>query len=297
MTLRLRPYHQPQDLEAMKGLLRAGKLLSPFSGYAHPGEVDWWAFYSPSGNSPEETILLWETEGGDLAAWAWASLEEREVYLYLHPSHRGSAAAAEMLADAETHFGRKGLSLSFFASQDDAALAGCLEARGYESKETGVDFYQDLAGPVGAPFLPAGYVLLPRMQEASADQRADVHAHSFSPSRMTGDYYRRFMRAPDYDPDLDVTIVGPDGRFAAFAMVWCDATTKIGVFEPVGTRDEWQRRGLGRAALQEGMRRMRARDMTVATVSTAAHVPGNIAFYQACGFTIVNKTLRFTKVL
>jgi ribosomal protein S18 acetylase RimI-like enzyme len=107
-----------------------------------------------------------------------------------------------------------------------------------------------------------------------AENRASAHANSFNPSKMTPDYYRGFMQAPGYDPDLDTVVVAPDGRFAAFTMGWIDPANRVGTFEPVGTHREFQRRGLGKAALLEGMRRLQARDM-MATVGCHAHNPGN----------------------
>jgi GNAT superfamily N-acetyltransferase len=90
---------------------------------------------------------------------------------------------------------------------------------------------------------------------------------------------------PDYDPELDVVVVAPDGRFAAFAVGWTDPASKMGLFEPVGTRREYQRLGLGKIALWEAMRLMQARGMGAATVRTSPSLPGVVPFYQAAGFS------------
>jgi GNAT superfamily N-acetyltransferase len=105
---------------------------------------------------------------------------------------------------------------------------------------------------------------------------------------MTTEKFRSLMRAPDYDPEMDVVIVASDGRFAAFALGWIDLVSKVGVFEPVGTRTEFQRLGLGKAALWEAMRRMKVRGIEMATVRTTASLPGVIPFYQAAGFQLAN---------
>ena len=103
------------------------------------------------------------------------------------------------------------------------------------------------------------------------------------------------MQAPGYDPALDVVTVAPDGRFASFAMAWIDPATRIGNFEPVGTRNEFQRRGLGRATLHEGLRRLRASGMDIAIVGTNADNPGNITFYEKAGFRLFERLLAFKK--
>jgi ribosomal protein S18 acetylase RimI-like enzyme len=114
---------------------------------------------------------------------------------------------------------------------------------------------------------------------------------------MTPDYYRTFMTAPGYDPELDVVVVAPDGTFAAFVMAWADSTLKLGELEPVGTHQDYRRRGLGKAALFEALRRLRAAGMDAVSVATSALDTGNIAFYQAAGFEICDQVRRFHKAL
>jgi ribosomal protein S18 acetylase RimI-like enzyme len=154
-----------------------------------------------------------------------------------------------------------------------------------------------MRGDLPAPVLPEGFHFLERMTIEQADLRADVHFDAFSPgSKMTGERYRHFMTtAPLYDPELDITTMGPDGRFASFAMGWIDAPNKLSQFEPVGTRHEWHRRGLGRAALHEGLRRLKARGVETALVETEADDEGNIAFYQDAGFKISNRLLAYER--
>jgi GNAT superfamily N-acetyltransferase len=105
---------------------------------------------------------------------------------------------------------------------------------------------------------------------------------------MTTEKYRALMNAPDYDPAMDVVILAPDGRYAAFALGWTDTQSKMGLFEPVGTRRAFQRLGLGKAALHEAMRRMQMRGIEIATVRTTLSLPGVLPFYQAAGFQIMN---------
>ena len=145
--------------------------------------------------------------------------------------------------------------------------------------------------------LPEGYYFLDEMNTLYADKRASAHLDAFiKTSRMTPDYYLDFMtHAPMYRNDADVVVVAPDGQFAAFAMTWRDEFLLKGEFEPVGTRTELQRRGLGRAAMLEGLRRMKAYGMKEASVCTGADQLDNIAFYEACGFQRMNTVLHASK--
>ena len=40
-------YREPADLQAIKEVLRAGRIEAPTAGHWHPGEIDWWFFYGP----------------------------------------------------------------------------------------------------------------------------------------------------------------------------------------------------------------------------------------------------------
>ncbi|MCI0476857.1 MAG: GNAT family N-acetyltransferase, partial [Anaerolineales bacterium] len=76
---------------------------------------------------------------------------------------------------------------------------------------------------------------------------------------------------------------------------WVDRANKVGEFEPVGTRPAFERRGLARAALLEGMARMKTRGAETALVSTGGAETGAIRLYESVGFKIVNREVTFTR--
>lgn len=102
------------------------------------------------------------------------------------------------------------------------------------------------------------------------------------------------MRMPEYDQELDVVAVAPDGTIVAYAMCWVDVTNKIGEFEPVGARTDYRHKGLTRAALLEGLRRMKAHGAETAIVCTNA---SNVAkgLYESVGFKPVNMEWDYVK--
>ena len=60
------------------------------------------------------------------------------------------------------------------------------------------------------------------------------------------------MRSPVYCHNLDIVAIAPDGQIGAFCIVWMDPVNKVGLFEPVGTHPDYQRKGLGKAVMVEG---------------------------------------------
>ncbi len=119
---------------------------------------------------------------------------------------------------------------------------------------------RSLDGPLPAPGPPAGFVVRGLAGEDDAAERA---AHQ---PELTTERYRAFMQAPGYDQDLDLVAVAPEARFGAYCICWMDPANGVGEFEPVGTRPELRRRGLARAVVLDGFRRMKARGAHTALV-------------------------------
>ena len=301
MNIKPSPYAGLHDLEAMKVVVSEGQKASPYSGYPYVGDLDWWLYYSTPvrGFALSDRVFVWENEAGRVVGWLYFTPGGDGFDTAILPELRGTACDEQIVAWGEEQFPARrnpeSKTVSAFASDDDPMHCAMLEGRGYKGSEYLISYNQPLTGTLPQPDLPAGFTFLDRMREEDADRRADVHFNSFSPSRMTGEAYRHFMTAPGYDPELDVVIVAPDGRFAAFAMCWVDPVNLIGSFEPVGTRREMHRRGLGRAVMLEGLRRLQARGMKWAAVMTWIKDEGNKAFYQSLGFQHINTLLRYEK--
>jgi len=79
-------------------------------------------------------------------------------------------------------------------------------------------------------------------------------------------WYHNIQTAPLYRRDLDLVAVAPDGAVAAFCTIWFDDVTRSAYFEPVATVPAQRRRGLGRALLTEGLRRLQRMGATRAFV-------------------------------
>ena len=86
-------------------------------------------------------------------------------------------------------------------------------------------------------------------------------------NRADPTWYRNIQTAPLYRRDLDLVAIAPDGAIAAFCTVWFDDATQSAYVEPVATVPAHQRRGLGKALVTEGLRRVQRMGATVAFVS------------------------------
>jgi GNAT superfamily N-acetyltransferase len=108
--------------------------------------------------------------------------------------------------------------------------------------------------------------------------------HPDDPAGYDGDWawYGNVQRAPLYRRDLDLVAVAPDGEIVSFCTAWYDDVTRSGTFEPVGTAPPHQRRGLGRAVMAEGLRRLKRLGATLACVS--GFTPAANRLYASLGF-------------
>ena len=77
---------------------------------------------------------------------------------------------------------------------------------------------------------------------------------------------------------LKIAVAAPNGDFAAFCGMFYEPTGKFACVEPVATTPEYRRKGLGKAAVLEGIRRCASLGAEV------AYVGSDQAFYQALGF-------------
>jgi ribosomal protein S18 acetylase RimI-like enzyme len=134
----------------------------------------------------------------------------------------------------------------------------------------------------------------PEEAEERAAAEQDVW-QSYTVGDVTGEQYAAFMEMPGYEFQLDVVAVAADRVIAAYVNCWLDPVNGIGDFGPVGARPAFRRRGLTRAVLCEGLRRMRARGMDRACVSTGVANIAARALYESVGFTVVNRYLDYAR--
>jgi mycothiol synthase len=298
-----RLYRGYDDLEKIQNLFRDGLRAHPHR-YMHTGDIEWWLFYNPIGEPPEESVYLWEDASGNVLAWVLVTPAYAEFDIFMHPSTYKSQLEADILAWAEATLTPQ-VNIESPSIQcrnvfaDHHTLRALLETQGFTATPEITLFEQDLTQDLTPPSLPHGYYFLEHMDESLCEKRADVHVSAFISSRMTTDYYRTFIQmSPMYNPANDIVLcLEEDERFIAFAMTWYDAILKRGEFEPVGTRDEFQNKGLGKAVMREGLRRLKAQGATYASVCCAADIPVNQMFYRACGFTPVNTVYTYSKMI
>lgn len=255
-------------------------------------------FYNenPTGNPDwAQGVQLWETEQGQVvgaviaAGPGWASLQ-------LHPDYRH--LEREMLAWAEANIpgpteSGDGWQLHVGAFVHDSRWQTLLAQRGYEQMSYGWVIRHLRFGEyeLAQPILADGYTLRTTNPEDAADgQRiADLLNASFGRTFHNAAEYQWFARkAPGFRQYLDLVAAAPDGAFAAYVGVPFDDVNQRGIFEPVCTHPNHQRKGLAKALMQEALLRLERMGAVDATVETGDRIPAN-ALYNSLGFTRTEK--------
>jgi ribosomal protein S18 acetylase RimI-like enzyme len=188
---------------------------------------------------------------------------------------------------------------TFWVFEDDAVFTAWLQRHDFvRAHDDMVYLTRSLADPIPASVLPDGYGVRTVEGEQEVQKRAAA-SHAAFRSRLTFEQYwpryLSFMQSPVYESGRDMMVVAPDDRCAAFCIYWLDPVNRVGLFEPVGTHPDFQRKGLGKAMMLETLRRMRGRGMTTAAVCAEEHNPAAVALYTSAGFHITNRICMYAR--
>jgi mycothiol synthase len=294
-----RAYRDERDLEAMRNLLVQGRKADNGTYYIHTGDLSWWLYYPPLEGDFWDHIYLWDDpeQPGRLLGWALISPDWVGFDVYVQPDLRGSWLATEMYVWAEEEALRvargKGRKIIYvlWVSHDDGILCHHFSQRGYRLGRGMVHLTRTLDGKVPPARLVEGFTARGCKGEPEVAARAKAQYGAFGSSTSFERYLERFtnfMRSPVYRPEQDIVVVSPDGQVGAFCIVWTDPVNKVGLFEPVGTHPDFQRKGLGRAVMMEGLHHLQECGMRSAIVSAYEDNPAAIRLYESVGFQLAN---------
>lgn len=254
-----------------------------------------------------ETIL-WH-EGSELVAWAVWTPGSQETDMAVHAMH-AATLEPEILAWSGERAralarGRSDPLLWWVSVRDDnESRIALLEANGFDRRTFVTRRYErvlaELSSVSRESVLPDGLEVRPLRGESEVPAYVEAHRAAFNSTAMTIERRQSTLRVPGYRPELDLVVAARDGRVASFAILWLGPERGgrcEGQFEPVGTHPDFQRRGLGRALLLEGMRRLRAAGATHAIAETEnVRVAAN-ALYRSVMRRTGRRKLHYSKVI
>ncbi len=285
-------YQKEDDFWRIRNFLREVFLINDRREHSwHVARFDYWRWHFIQNlqvcDPLEKVTSIWETTGGQIAA-VLNPVITGEVRLHVHPHFRTSLLEDEMLARAEEHLfiqdeqNRRRIYLP--VDSDDTRRQEILSLRGYVKLEGKSNKWRrDLVTPVPDVSVAPGYLIrsMGGMDEHSARSWASWRAfHAGEPENnydKDWTWYHNIQSAPLYRRDLDIVAAASDGSIAAFCTIYYDDYTRSAVCVLVGTAVEHQRRGLGKAVILEGMKRLKKMGCT--RVFATAYDPPAHALY------------------
>lgn len=238
------------------------------------------------GEAWAKNVQLWENEAGELVGAAHVS--GQGVFLQIHPYYRH--IEDDMMAWAEENVAepdKDGQPHAWLEVYDyDLLRQEMLTRRGYQKTEDYGYLRWWVPGAIPEVAFPEGYTIR-SLRPGSMDdcgRWAEVVGAVFAHANPTAEHIANFQKSPSYRHDLHLVAEAEDGSFAAFAGLTFDDQNRVAEFEPVGTHPDHRQKGLGKAVMAEGLRRLEKLDVDMVYVFTGDMIPAN-ALYESMGFT------------
>jgi ribosomal protein S18 acetylase RimI-like enzyme len=244
----------------------------------HVGDVTW-GLRAHEGREDEWKFRIWK-DGDRTVAWSW--LKGDRGLLDYDVRRDRLDLLDEILADTDAR--------TAVAFEDDEEVQAALVRNGFtRDSDVGPSRHgalmhflaRDLPEAPELPPLPEGFRFR-TMEDAYFSERVAIHQDVWAPSRVTESSFANVQASWPYRASLDCVVEAPDGRFAAYCLLWPDDENGVGELEPVGVREEFRRRGLGSAVCTFALRRWHeegGRQAIVYCVSDEA-----CALYESIGF-------------
>ncbi len=269
MMLTMRNVRDDNDYWRIRQFLREVMLLNGLREWSWSvARLDYWRSFGMKSIHPfaalPEIIFLWETSDGRISA-VLNPEDPGSTFLQVHPAFKTRSLEEEMIRLAEQRLAvshREKHRIAIWVDSLDDLRLGVLKNRGFvRGAETEHQWRRDLDAPI--PDVPQAedYTIRCLGDAGEIPARSWASWRGFHPDEPGENYqgwqwYHNIQRCPLYRRDLDLLATAPDGSIASFATFWFDYVTRTAYIEPVATVPEHLRKGLARALITEGLRRV-----------------------------------------
>jgi len=228
-------------------------------------------------------IGIWEVNG-EIVAVAHPEHSESPTYFEIRPGYE--SLKAEMLEYASQRIDREDeRHEGVFLMDGDQEFEEIATTAGYSATKGAEPMSAVLADlvPDQSP-LPEGF-LLSSLADDSDPKKVNRLLHrgfnhgSEPPDDGIAD--RKFMQsAPNFDHNLNMVAIAPDGDWVSFGGMWYEPINKYGYVEPVATDPDYRLQGLGKAVVIESISRCKELGAQVVFVGSTLPIYRSIGFEQ-----------------
>jgi mycothiol synthase len=257
-----------------------------------------------------DNIGLWVDETGRLVAWAvmqtpfwtidYIVRQDLERELHQNILDWGDQRALNL---SKTRYGLPAWYVNVFTDQVERRQE--LEKSGFtDQAEAGEEawskVWMERSGQTAAPIypVPTGYTIRSLVGESEVEAYVELHRAVFGTKNMTTEWRQRTLNHPDYKPELDMVVVTPEGRLAAFCIGWVSQNPGEaiqGQIEPLGCHVDFRKYALGRVVLCETLRRLQQLGVRSIFVETDTYRNTAFRLYENVGFRVAREVLVYRK--
>jgi predicted N-acetyltransferase YhbS len=258
-------------------LLQRARLADPVAGLWEAADLQWWWRTPRPSDSMDQ--LFWIDDDGPVAGLVltdWGRTWGCDPIVI--PG--AGVSLADVWARAVKTIDGPGLeAVEVLARDDDAELLDLLANTGFvPGDESSGTTWMDAADRPDVAALPDGFALVDRTQRMTGPHPM---------RRRSGDAVAaRLQQCSLYHPALDLAVETGGGEVAGYALFWFDPVTRVGLVEPMRVEDAYQRRGLARALLTNGLDRLALLGADRLKVGYATDVARRL--YEGAGFEAIS---------
>lgn len=303
MDIYNRLYSGAEDLQAVLALMRKVRPAERIADSPSPDDL----YEALSLEEVRQNTRLWLDQDGRLVGFACVTAYNN-LWFEIGPQANSLELEKEMVAWGEACIRRTGgvdddpLALDGSCREDDLERLQFFARHGFVMQTIRtLHLERALDEPIPAPELPPGFTIRHVRAASEVPALVALHRAAFGSGMMTVEERLAMMGGIDYEAELDLVAVAPDGRLAAYCFCWISAEENarsgrlVGYTDPVATHPHFQRRGLAKALLLEGMSRLCERGMRTAALGTSSENTGMLAAARAAGFRVVFESAWFSK--
>jgi predicted N-acetyltransferase YhbS len=259
-------------------LLQRARLADQQAGVWEAPDLQWW--WRTARRSDAIDQLFWVDDEGPVAAVVLTEWSRGWGCDPILVPGISAVPLPTVWAHAVEAIGALGLeAVEVLARDDDAELVDLLTGSGFvaDDDRAGIT-WMDARDRADVADVPEGFVLVDRTQETAGPhpmrQRSGEQVEA------------RLRQCSLYDPALDLAVETAEGKAAGYALFWFDPVTEVGLVEPMRVEDAYQRRGLARAMLTEGLDRLAKRGARRLKVGYGTESARNL--YVGAGFRVTS---------
>lgn len=279
------------DIEAMKQLVHSLGELASVTDFEELILMD----------SVRAATRLW-WEGDTLAAFAYTD-DYNNLYFEYNPPHfteelgRAIVAWGVECIQARNREAGSSDTLDASCSASDKLHLPLFLMHGFEQTPIrSLKYKRSASLPIPNAPLPEGFSIR-SISRDKVELAVALHQAAFGTEQMTVERRLAIMDAPDYLPDLDLVVVAPDGRMAAFCICGMEEADGklVGSTDPIGVHPGFRGLGLARAVVSHAMRELVKCGVSELELGTSSENTAMQRLAEALGFDLVAENIWFAK--